>query len=595
MTDQLSDDELHDLIDALSDDSITADEAAELNRRLESDGRARQLYLQHMFVEAELCSLHSSSVVDATASDADDARLQQKSLNSVRSGLHSDRFSGAAWLAIAASLLAVALTSSLVTYQFAQRGNAPLTQNASVDETPLRETIATITATRNCSWQSDNRGLGFGSPLAAGDVLRLKAGAAEITFGDGARVVIEGPAEFRMPSSHRAELLAGRASAAVPRDAAKFSIGTPRLVVHNPGTQFGLVANDDGGAEVHVFEGPLRATVIGDNGHRIDSVDLEASEAARLAPLAPKFALMRASGNSFVRSLVPVAGPDANLLAIEEFAYPVGPLAWQNGGFGWAGPWADIEAAPPTEGSEVLSTNCVGEGSLAGCEVLSVGNRAVQLGNQNRIRRALSTSIGGVFDAAGLIENVDGLRLIGQSGKTTYVSVLQRVSKLDEVFYGFELHRGDGNFNRVLCVGSGVEETGYGVTSNYNDYLGDRWQSLGDENTATNLIVIRIDFGADDSDLVTVYRNPVSLVDERKCVASATLRGNFAFDRLSLANFNGAKVHEIDEIRVGTTFEAVTGRHNYDAAMARLAAAQPVFRPHLQLGRQGLLSVFFLR
>ena len=75
-----------------------------------------------------------------------------------------------------------------------------------------------------------------------------------------------------------------------------------------------------------------------------------------------------------------------------------------------------------------------------------------------------------MFDAAGLIENQDGVRLIGKEEATVYLSFVQRVDKLDDVFYGFELHRGDGNGNRVLCIGNGVDGTGYGVTSNVNVY-----------------------------------------------------------------------------------------------------------------------------
>ena len=41
--------------------------------------------------------------------------------------------------------------------------------------------------------------------------------------------------------------------------------------------------------------------------------------------------------------------------------------------------------------------------------------------------------------------------------------------------------------------------------------------------------------------------------------------GNFAFDRISLGNFHGTKIHEVDEIRVGTTFRAVTGRRGTGA------------------------------
>jgi hypothetical protein len=38
--------------------------------------------------------------------------------------------------------------------------------------------------------------------------------------------------------------------------------------------------------------------------------------------------------------------------------------------------------------------------------------------------------------------------------------------------------------------------------------------------------------------------------------------GNFAFDRIGFGNFHGTKVHEIDEIRVGTSYLAVSGRRS---------------------------------
>ncbi len=259
------------------------------------------------------------------------------------------------------------------------------------------------------------------------------------------------------------------------------------------------------------------------------------------------------------------------MLAIEEFDYPVGPLAWQNGGFGWAGPWTDIEAAEALTDEEGAATNGVADGSLPGCELVSHGNRAQQTAQQNRIRRALGTSIRGVFDSAGLVENQDGVRLIGQSDTTIYISFMQRVSRVNDVFYGFELHRGDGNYNRVLCIGNGADEAGYGVTSNFNAYNADNYLPLGNEDTQSHLLVIRIDFGKENRDLVTVYRDPESLLEERACTPIATLRGNFAFDRISLGNFNGTKVHEVDEIRLGTSFPAVTGQRS--PAPRPLAAA----------------------
>jgi hypothetical protein len=64
----------------------------------------------------------------------------------------------------------------------------------------------------------------------------------------------------------------------------------------------------------------------------------------------------------------------------------------------------------------------------------------------------------------------------------------------------------------------------------------------------------------ENRDTVEIYRNPESLRDEQVCEPDAVLRGNFAFDRISIANFDGTKTHEVDEVRVGTHFLAVTGR-----------------------------------
>jgi hypothetical protein len=184
----------------------------------------------------------------------------------------------------------------------------------------------------------------------------------------------------------------------------------------------------------------------------------------------------------------------------------------------------------------------------------------VQTANQNRVRRSLGTSVGGVFDAAGLVENQDGMRLVGRDGTVVYMSFMQRVDKPADVFYGLELHRSDGNANRVLCIGHGAEGTAYGVTSNFNVYNQRNYPRLGEENTEANFFVVRMTFGPGNHDRVEVIRNPESLIDEKTCKVDAELVGNFAFDRISLGNFHGTKIHEVDEIRVGTSFRSVTGR-----------------------------------
>jgi len=305
-----------------------------------------------------------------------------------------------------------------------------------------------------------------------------------------------------------------------------------------------------------VFNGLVQANVRDAEGRTLRRLELNGAEAARISPTSTTVVEFPADDATFVRNIMPTSGPHDGLLAYEGFRYPEGPLEAQNGGFGWAGPWfttnADDEAGP--------DSNSVKPGSLTTAGMVPAGNRAMLAAQYNRIRRQLATSVGGVFDAAGLVENRDEVRVVGRDGKQVYISFLQRVSKTDDGFYGVEFHRGDGNGNRVLCIGNGADEAGYGATSNVNIYGKDNLPSLGTENTEVNFFVVKITFGVENRDIAEVYRNPESLRDEQACTPDAVLRGNFAFDRISLANFDGSKFHEADEIRVGTHFLAVTGR-----------------------------------
>ncbi len=570
--------ELEQLIDALCAGSIGAEDAARLNDVLARDAAARTRYLEQLWIDAELFATFmgtesgwpTEAAAEAPCAGADEWTASPEVRAAKPRIARSIRRSGG-WLAVAAAILIMCFGSAWLALR-GVRGHGPLAflhgqqpawSGGVVGEA---EIVARITGSRDCRWGEQQSGVGFGSRLHVGQMLDLKEGLAEITFRNGARMVLEGPATFLVPEGRRATLIAGRMSAAVPRTAVGFTVCTHRLAINDAGTQFGLVAYANGDSEVHVFEGPVRACAIDTGGREVGSIRLSATEAARLTTSANGFARFTADGDHFVRTLERSIGPAEGLLAADEFDYPAGPLAWHNGGFGWAGPWADLDSDSP---ADQPSTNAVAEGSLAGCELVSQGNRAIQTGKFNRIRRVLSTSVRGVFDVAGLLEDQDGLHLIGGNGAVVYLSFMQRVSQIDDVYYGFELHRGDGNPNRVLSIGHGAEGTGYGVASNFNTLrrqLGPTplFSPLGQEDTVAHLFVVRIEFRDGDRDVATVYRDPESLLDESRCSPTATLEGNLAFDRISLANFDSRRgqVHEVDEIRVGTSFTAVTGQRS---------------------------------
>lgn len=586
----MSRDRLLELIGELCNGSITEADGAALDLALRTHPQARVAYINYMWMHGSLYGdaaelLQDPAAVRETRADASAALAglldddQASPGMTARARRKSPRVSQ--WLALAAALIGVAaLSSALTLWQQgreieAGRVDAAQTGDSSADEAPRDAAVARITGTHNCVWATPGGGAGYGAPLPAGERLELQEGLAEITFNNGATLLLEGPASFVVAAPDQVKLDAGRLAAVVPGSARKFHVHTPGLDVWEVGAEFGLVTQTSGSTELHVFNGLVKASVLDSDGRAFEQLELNGAEAARINPLATTVTEFPADDAQFVRNLLPTTGPHDGLLAYEGFRYPSGPLEAQNGGFGWAGPWFNIsideQAGPESNGVQM--------GSLAVEGVVPVGNHAAQTSHRNRIRRSLATSVGGVFDTAGLVENQDGVRLVGRDGKRAYISFLQQVSQTDDGFYGVEFHRGDGNSNRVLCIGNGADGSGYGATSNVNVYGAANLPALGAENTDVNFIVIRIDFGVADRDVVRVYRNPESLRDESLCQADALLRGNFAFDRVSFGNFDGAKVHEVDELRVGTHFLAVTGRWgSHPKRLQRRIAFQPIER-----------------
>ena len=440
----------------------------------------------------------------------------------------------------------------------------------------------------SCRWAQTSQALpiGYDSPIYAGQQLNLVDGFAEITFLSGVKVILHAPARLDLASSDSSTLHEGRLTASVPKGAEGFRVACRGITIVDRGTEFGLNSKKSGNTEVKVFDGLVEGFVRKGSDSNFQRVSWKTNESAEFHADTKLITAVEEPSN-FVRSLSQSVSSQQGLLASEDFDYPVGRLAGQNAGYGWGSPWDSISVEQGRPRS-----NGIGAGSIPVAGIDHLGNHAVLSGQFNRIRRNLGTSFSGVFDTANLIENQDGARLVGRDGRTIYVSFTQRVEKPEDVFYGFELNRGDGNSNRVLCVGHGAARewiegpprrpnkhagvTSWAVTSEFNGQnnrlldLG----NLGQPGTKPTLIVIRIDFGQQNKDRVTVYVDPESLADESQCSATATGDGNFAFDRISLANFEGDKSYEVDHIRIGTAFGAVTRRSDNLNFISQLPAEE---------------------
>ncbi len=446
--------ELLELVGTLCNGDMTAIQTDRLEQLLDGDATAQQVYRQYMALHAELVWQQNAlaELPEATPDVIPNV--------AIGSGTWSRQFGWRqfGWPAALAACLLIGLAigfrgaSTNIGERISSWVQAGENEIRLSNLTESLSPVAKITGSRNCRWLpaglQTTGPIGYGSSLFAGQKLRLAEGLAEITFNDGARVILQAPADVNIDTANAISLEQGPITASVPDGSRGFQVHLKDLTLVDHGTEFGVMTDKAGHAEVHVFAGVLEAQFRDRHDRPERSVMWNSDSAVRIDPHHNQIRELKLSQLEFVRSLAPPSGPSNGLLVKEDFDYPSAPLSQQNGGFGWGGPWEDIA----TDG-DPSRINRVGTGSLKYVGLANSGNHALLEGRFNRIRRVLSTSFGGVFDAAGLIESQDGARLIGRDNTSIYMSFTQQISQVDQVFYGFELNRGDGNRNRVLCVG----------------------------------------------------------------------------------------------------------------------------------------------
>lgn len=127
--------------------------------------------------------------------------------------------------------------------------------------TPLSyEGCAVLTRSLDARWEGAAPSPGSALPKGC---LSLASGSTQIEFFSGARVILEGPAQFDLVSTNEGFCRHGKLRAFVPPQAQGFTIRTSSLSLVDRGTEFGLRVDRAGGAEVHVFQGRVELTAPG--------------------------------------------------------------------------------------------------------------------------------------------------------------------------------------------------------------------------------------------------------------------------------------------------------------------------------------------
>ena len=141
--------------------------------------------------------------------------------------------------------------------------------------------VATIVDNYNANMCNSRGQLHAGDRLFnGGDPYRLTKGIVEIEFDQGARVVIEAPAEISLRSSGQMTLNSGQLYARVSEMARGFIVDTPISHIVDLGTEFGVKVAS-GESDVHMIKG--RASLIPDaQGYGAKGLDLVSGQAKRV-------------------------------------------------------------------------------------------------------------------------------------------------------------------------------------------------------------------------------------------------------------------------------------------------------------------------
>lgn len=248
--------ELNELCGAVVDGTLTEAQRGRLAMRLRESEAARQYYVRAL---GQSASLHGYA--SELYAEAPDARATPGGFS---------RFRG--WGLVVLPVAAAVAVGLFLAYRPAE---SPTTASRG------GQFVARLTAAKDAQWKSRTGALPPGTPLRRGQRLELSGGYAEITFDSGARMILEGAGTLDINSAWDATLRQGTLKANVPPEATGFRVSNALVDVVDLGTEFTMIADGKGAAEVLVLKGEVEASPRAGPGQ--ETILLRENEARRFA------------------------------------------------------------------------------------------------------------------------------------------------------------------------------------------------------------------------------------------------------------------------------------------------------------------------
>ena len=223
-------------------ESLDASEVKEFRRCLERDSALRQKLGEQASLHGQLDVLMEDEVSKqgwiSECLNRCAVADQENFLSGVQRKLRLVRFKRTATIA-AAAMIALALGLALWS--------------------PAPQPAAIISQIRTSEAGSSLR---VGDHYNDGDTLQVGSGLVELDLPGRGRMIVEGPTELTFTNATHANLVSGRIHLRVTENGRGYRLKTPKGVIVDLGTEFGVAVNRDSGTvETHVLDGEVEALV----------------------------------------------------------------------------------------------------------------------------------------------------------------------------------------------------------------------------------------------------------------------------------------------------------------------------------------------
>lgn len=249
--------EVYDLLEAICFGELSREQAARLERLLQSEPDQCRHYVRFMQMHAIAERCESANLPDRQA-----ARVPQSAADLLR---HKSPVLG--FLARTTASINRPVYWSILGFGMLFAGYFVLISWGILSRDVARKpnfdkpaagnprSVARITDPGDAEWASDTARQE--PAIEQGEPLQISSGLVALTLGQGTKLVIEGPAEWSIDGTNQATLKYGRLLANVPRQAVGFTVETPTARIVDLGTEFGVAVEKSGTAEVHVIKGRI--------------------------------------------------------------------------------------------------------------------------------------------------------------------------------------------------------------------------------------------------------------------------------------------------------------------------------------------------